>query len=636
MVSRNPLSFETLIAKRMSRRELLKAGGWLGAAAAGSGVLAGCGMSGTLLSGSRAGGSTLTFAEIAKSASDTCSVPKGYHLEVVTRWGDFLYGRDAAFDAQALTPASQAKRIGYNNDYLAFLPLPSGAGAAERGLLHINHEYTITHLMFSGLRAEDELAGVSITQGRIEQQAQGFGLIEVQREVSGKWRVVSSPLARRVTATTPIRISGPVAGHQRVQTSADPKGTTVLGTFANCAGGVTPWTTVLSCEENVDGYFVHLNKNNSEYRAHKRMRIAEETWFNWHRFDARFDLVSEPREANRFGWVVEYDPYRPQERPVKRTALGRFKHESATCALTPDGRLAVYMGDDEVFQYLYRFVSRDKVNHVHREANDDLLDHGVLSVAQFREDGSLQWIPLVHGKNGLTSENGFHSQADVLIETRYAADVVGATPMDRPEDIEVNPHTGRVYVAMTKNKNRKAGDVNAVNRRAPNLYGYVVELLPPVHASCVDHAAEVYQWDMLLQGGNPAVAADGALYHPEVSEHGWLTNPDNLAMDPSGRLWIATDGQEDFGWNEGLYATDTMGDGRALTRLFFTAPKGAEVTGPCFTPDATTLFVSVQHPGDTKGGSADHPSTQWPDFNGKAPRPSVIAITKEDGGVVGL
>ncbi|MBM3618617.1 MAG: DUF839 domain-containing protein, partial [Alphaproteobacteria bacterium] len=302
-----------------------------------------------------------------------------------------------------------------------------------------------------------------------------------------------------------------------------------------------------------------------------------------------------------------------------------------TCALTKDGRVAVYTGDDEKFEYLYRFVSRDKFDAKDRKKNTDLLDNGVLSVARFNADGTIDWLPLVFGKNGLTKENGFNDQGDVLIETRRAADILGATPMDRPEGIAIQPNTASVFVAMTNNSSRKPEQVNPANTRAANKHGHIVALMPPAG----DHGADRMLWQFFLQGGDPAVAADGALYHGAPSEDGWLSCPDNLAIDPTGNLWIATDGQpKTIDKCDGLYAAPTAGEGYGIPKLFFTSPLGAEVTGPCFTPDGETLFVSVQHPGD--GTSFEDPSTRWPDFrDGMPPRPSVVAITKSGGGRIG-
>lgn len=575
--------------------------------------------------------STLGFREVAAAQDQTHHVSEGYGAQVLLRWGDPIVPEAPAFDPARQSAAAQLTQFGYNCDFIGFLPVPLGSEASDRGLLVVNHEYTDTRLMFPGLDQDDVEPSLGLVD--TELAAHGLSVVEIVRDATG-WRVVTDGFynQRISTLATVVRIAGPASGHPRLVTKADPTGRRVLGTLANCGGGVTPWGTVLSGEENFDQYFSGAPGETPEARNYQRLGFGTSVYYpRWAHYSRRFDMGFEPNEPNRFGWVVEVDPFDPSAAPVKRTALGRFKHEAATPVVNGDGRVVVYMGDDEREEYVYKFVSAGTYDPVDRAASLELLDAGTLYVARFDEDGTVAWLPLVHGAGPLTEANDFASQADVVIEARRAADLLGATKMDRPEDVETNPVNGRVYVMLTKNSSREPDERDGANPRADNAFGHVLELTPPDG----DHAADTARWDVFLLAGDGSNPAHKAQYGPGVGPDGWLANPDNCAFDATGRLWIATDGMaESMGAADGVFASDIDGAGRAATRRLFSVPKGAETCGPCFTPDATTLFVAVQHPGS--GSRYASPSTRWPDFDpAMPPRPSVVAITRTDGGTIG-
>lgn len=628
------LPMDEIIARRYPRRTLLAAGAAL--LAAGRAAAQPAHSSGNAPDG---GPSTLTFPELRHQLGRGDAVADGYRIQVVIRWGDPILPGAGPFDPQAQSAEDQARRFGANNDYLDFMPLPKGSRASDHGLLVSNHEYTSTALMFPGLGSGRQARRASsAAQMATEMQAHGASVVEIRRE-AGRWTYApDSRFNRRITATTPMRISGPAAGHERMRTNADPTGTRVIGMLNQCAGGNTPWGTIVTTEENFNYYFTAGPAlDGPDGPRLRRYGVPAEGVYGWARHFDRFDVTKEPNESNRFGWIVEFDPYDPESVPVKRTALGRFKHECCNHAVCPDGRVAFYSGDDERFEFIYKFVTARPWNPADPAANRDLLDDGTLHAARFHADGKLEWLPLVHGQGPLTDANGFASQADVVIEARRAATLLGATPMDRPEDVECNPVTGRVYAMLTNNARRTADRVDAANPRASNAHGHVIEMIPPgAGTDRVDHAATEARWALFLAGGAPGYDA-GARYHRATSANGWLSCPDNCAFDSKGRIWISTDGApETSSVADGLYAADTTGDGRALTRLFYQAPRGAEVAGPRFTPDDRTLFLAIQHPGEGPGSTFDRPSTRWPDFDpAMPPRSSVIAIVKADGGVIG-
>ena len=615
----------------LSRRRFIGAGALCGAAM----FLGGNLLSRSALAAgvSAASSPLLGFESINAATSDTLSLPPGYRASVLISWGQPLHVNGPAFDPSGNGSAdAQEVQFGDNNDGMSLFAFPDDP---NRALLAINNEYTNYRYLFphGGQPASAE-------DVRKAQASEGVSVIEVQRKGNGWQFVQDSPFNRRIHGNTPIRLSGPAEGHALLRTQADINGNRVLGTFQNCANGKTPWGTYLTCEENFTDCFGSSDPKQAFDPAQKRYgAVAASKDINWHLHDPRFDLALNPNELNRHGWVVEIDPFDPQSVPVKRTALGRFKHENAALAQTRDGRAVVYMGDDERGEFIYKFISRDTIDHQNTKANRDLLDHGTLYVARFdagdnhpdRPKGQGQWIELSHGQNGIDASKGFASQADVLIHARLAASVVNATRMDRPEWIVVSPKDGQVYCTLTNNAKRgeDGQPVGGPNPREKNVYGQILRW--KTHNG--DHGANSFDWDLFVVAGNPVVHAKQPKGgSTNITPQNMFNSPDGLGFDDAGRLWILTDGDYsnsgDFagmGNNQMLCADPDSGE----IRRFMVGPIGCEVTGISFSPDQKTLFVGIQHPGEN-GGSTFPEHTP----NGK-PRSSVMAISRDDGGIVG-
>ncbi|MDY0191869.1 MAG: PhoX family phosphatase [Desulfuromonas sp.] len=613
--------FTQMIERGLSRRGFLGGSVALGAAAFFTLTPIGQSIAATL---APVGSSLLGFKAVPASTTDTVVVPEGYQVERLISWGDPLFADAAEFSNQLgqNTAAQQKRQFGDNTDGMSLFPVDQ-----HTAILAINNEYTNYELMFAHQGKRMTAADVQYAQA-----AHGVSVLTLVKNEQG-WRFdKSGAFNRRIDANTPMDISGPAQGHALLQTQADPQGKTALGTFNNCANGMTPWGTYLTCEENFNGYFgsdaqVDLSPAFVRYGI-----AAEDAGYSWYKFDPRFDLAQAPNEPNRFGWVVEVDPHNPHAKPVKRTALGRFKHENAELVIADDGRVVVYLGDDERGEHIYRFVSRSLYNPADQAANRDLLDDGELFVAQFNEDGSGEWLSLAHGQNGLTAENGFSSQAEILIHARLAATQVGATTMDRPEWIAVHPHEPVVFCTLTNNKNRGLNDNQPVagpNPRAENHYGQIVRWRP----TAGQHTAKGFQWDLFLMAGNPSVHT-GTAYagSSNITADNMFNSPDGIGFDQAGRLWIQSDGnysnQGDFagqGNNQMLCADPKTGE----VRRFLTGPVACEITGLAFTADQKTLFIGVQHPGEE--GAPSH----FPMGGDSVPRSSVMVITRTDGGVIG-
>lgn len=624
-IAKGTSTISAIIDKRLSRR------GFMGGLTALSGLAAsGC----VTISNSESmeEESTFRFEEISRGVDENHHLPNNYAGDILIKWGEGIFPDSPDFDPYAQSESAQLKQFGYNNDYIGYIAVDAKDGETNRGILCVNHEYTSTTLMFPNV-ASAYPNSITKEHCAVELAAHGGSVIEIAQK-DGQWQVdLASEYNRRITAhNTPMEMTGPAAGDDRVKTSEDPEGRIVAGTMNNCAGGITPWGTWLMAEENFNGNFLgELEKGHPETQNHERYGVPG-GWYQWGRFYDRYDVAKEPNEPNRFGWIVEVDPFDPTSKPKKRTALGRFKHEGAENVVAPNGRVVVYMGDDQRFDYVYKFVSSNSVNKADRAANRNLLDDGILYVARFNEDGTVDWLPLVHGQGPLTVENGFASQADVLIETRRAADLLEATPMDRPEDVEPDPNTGKVWVMLTNNHKRKDGQTDSANPRADNLYGHIIEIVEPEG----DFTATKSTWEILVKCGDPDNPAHGTTWNPLTSPNGWFGSPDNCAIDPAGRLWVSTDGNEKTSAADGLWAMETTGVRRGTSRAFFRTPIGAELCGPRFTPDGKTLFLAVQHPGDTDDATFEAPATRWPDFEANTPpRPSVMVIRNLAGKPVG-
>lgn len=616
-------TFAEVVEARLSRRAVL--GG--GAAIAAAGAL---GCVGQLVSARTAEARgkprpLLGFTGIPTSTTDSVVVPPGYTAEVLIAWGDPVSDGPAFAEDASNSAADQERQWGMHNDGIVYFPFP--LLGSRHGLIVQNHEYTDDGLLFP-----DGVADWNAEKTRKSQAAHGVAVIEVYKGFRG-WQVRRpSWFARRITAYTPIDIAGPAAGHPLLRTSADPKGTRVLGTLNNCAMGFTPWGTYLACEENFNGYFRKTPPNGA---LEARYGLAATSIYRWHTTDPRFDLDVEPNEANRFGWVVEINPWNPHSTPVKRTALGRLKHEGAWVEETDDKRVVVYMGDDERFEYIYRYVSNLPWKKAFLRGRHPL-DDGILYVARFNADGTGDWLPLTTGNPALS---GFASQAEILINARAAADAVGATKMDRPEWIDVIDRKKEVYVTLTNNDRRGVGAnpaVDAANPRVNNVYGHIVRW-----GYADDFSDPVFYWEIFALAGDPANPAHGATIIGDK-----FGSPDGLYVAPSGRLWIQTDvsgstidagAYAGFGNNQMLCADPTTRE----IRRFLVGPKQCEITGVFVTPDERTMFVGIQHPGerpDSQPANPAHPKefSAYPGGDaGGRPRSSLVVITKNDGGTIG-
>ncbi|HZB32024.1 MAG TPA: PhoX family phosphatase [Streptosporangiaceae bacterium] len=619
------------MAARLSRRAVLRTGSVMAAAGflAGADPLGGTRPADAAVAASgraRSSRPLLGFTPVAPSSADAFTVPPGYVAEVFIPWGTPLRSGGPAWRKDASnTAAEQAQQIGMHHDGMHFFPLGRGRAGSTHGVLVLNHEYIDRTLMYAD-------GDAVVTKEKVDKALAGHGVSLVEIGLAGgRWRVVDSRLNRRVTGTTPMAFSGPVrATHPKLRANNPP-----MGTLNNCSMGVTPWGTYLACEENWNGYFGTEDASWTPTAEQARYGVVAAGFdFRWHLADPRFDVAVNPNELNRFGWVVEIDPFDPTATPTKRTALGRVKHEGAFVTESR-GRVVVYTGDDQDGDYIYKFVGNAPWRAL-RALRKSPLDHGTLYVAAFDADGTGRWLPLVHGTGPLTSANGWQDQADVLLRTRQAADAVGATKMDRPEWIAVHPDNKDVYATLTNGSGWPGG----ANPRSPNPYGHIIRW----REDDGDNTATRFRWDIFVLAGDP-------FYDPRVrlEESDIFGSPDGLWFDPDGRLWIQTDisnssqnlasrGYDRIANNQMLAADPRTGE----IRRFLVGPRGCEITGVVTTPDQRTMFVNVQHPGETTTAwgtptpANPRAVSNWPDFDPAGrPRSATVIIRKRDGGVIG-
>ena len=615
----HPRPFETdfgrIVERAISRRGFLGAGITFGAAAfvTTAGVLR--------PSTARAAGDMFGFEAIPTNTLDTVTVAPGYNWHVVVKWGEPMWSNGVEFDHMTRgTGESQELSFGDNNDGMWLYNDAEG-----RSVLAVNNEYTNLKIMYGGSGSGAPQNADDVRKGKA---AHGVSVVEIA-ENDGKWSiVVDSPYNRRITADTPMEITGPARGHDLLKTAADPDGVQSLGTWNNCGNGRTPWGTYLACEENFHSYYSSSDPDIEIGPEFKRYSVGvKDRGYAWATADERFDIAKHPNESNRNGYIVEIDPLAPDSTPKKRTAMGRFKHENAEVVVAGNGQVVAYMGDDERGEFLYKFVSDGK--YAEGGDNADLLESGRLFVAKFADDGRGEWAELTPESSGMAS------QAEVCIHSRIAASAVGATTMDRPEWVAANPMKAEVYCCLTNNKNRgkkpnKGGDptpVGGPNPRAGNLYGQIVRWRPDGG----DHLATGFDWDLYVVAGNPTVHSDANAGSSNVTADNMFNSPDGLAFDSLGRIWIQTDGKytnkDDFagqGNNQMLVGDPETGE----IRRFMVGPKQCEVTGFAWSADRKTVFVGIQHPGE-RGDS------HFPDGGDTAPRSAIVAISRDDGGIVG-
>lgn len=554
------------------------------------------------------------FTPIPTSTANTITLPEGYEWDVLVKWGQPLWSGTPDVDqATGGTAETQARAFGDNTDGMAIF------AKGDKQILAVNNEYIQNKVL---LNNREDGKAINADDVQKMKNAHGISIIEIEEGATGWDVVLDSEFNRRITIDTQMELTGPAAGHDLLKIDADPMAKTVLGTWNNCGNGETPWGTYLTCEENFNGYFGSADAEQELPAEFKRYGIKTKSRYGFEKFDDRFDLSKNINEPNRHGYIVEIDATDPTSTPKKRTALGRFKHENAETVLAADGRVVVYMGDDERGEFLYKFVSKDA--YVEGGSTEGLLSDGQLYVAKFNDDLSGEWIALTPEATGMTAE-------EICIQTRVAGSKVGATTMDRPEWVAVNPLKVEAYCALTNNKNRglktnAGGDetpVGGPNPREANKFGQIVRWRP----TNGNHTDTDFTWDLYVMAGNPTVFDDDRAGSANVNAGNMFNSPDGMQFDSKGLLWIQTDGdyknEGDFagqGNNQMLIGDPATGE---IVR-FMTGPNRCEVTGLCWSLDRRTAFVGIQHP-----------AADFPDGPGTLPRSCVVAVKRTDGGIIG-
>ena len=700
--SSNP-HMDTILAARLSRRGALKGGiGATTAALLGGVGLSACGGSDddTPAPAPAPTPKSLNFAAVAKTNADTVSVPAGYQVSILHALGDpMMFGDTSWSDAGTETAESYDRRIGDGHDGMYYFGLSDDgkfdANRSDRGLLCVNHEYVVApyglhpagSTKVDGKRPADEVEK--------EIRAHGASVVEVRRKPGSNDMVMvrGSKYNRRVTSATPMDFGGPAKGNAKLVNKLSPGGTEAFGMNNNCACGYTPWGTYLTCEENYLNVIGRAagddeQRSASEIVALKRYGLPAgrknpygwdtpdgEQYQRWNSKVSGASAAEDHRNSfNTFGWVVEIDPFRPESKPVKRSALGRFNHEGAWPAPARAGEpIVIYSGDDARNEYVFKFVSDAKWDPKDLNGGTAVgakyLDKGKLYAAKFNDDGTGQWLELTHGKNGIDDKNTlypFADQGDVVMHCRLAADFMGATKMDRPEWGGVNPLNNEVYMTMTNNNTRTAENVNAANPRKGNTNGHIIRW-----KENGGQAGTSFEWDVYLFGAREDGSQSENL--SGLTAVNDFSSPDGLYFDQrngqtDGLLWIQTD--------DGAYTDVTncmmlaalpghVGDGGKIktregqetimgakptdanVRRFLVGPFDCEITGVVVTPDGKTLFFNVQHPGEGAADFATNTFTShWPGNQApasdtahaghKRPRSATVVVTRTDGGTIGI